>query len=87
MPVRTYRPAPVQAVQWVGESNCAEVFAFLGWEHPEDESDHSVILLDNSVTARPGHWIVKTADGTTFPVSPGVFRRDYEPADSAGGTA
>lgn len=39
------RPQVVEAVQWVGDENCEEVFAFLGWEHPDDEEDHSLIYV------------------------------------------
>lgn len=35
----------VEAIQWVGEANCEEVFEWLGMEHPEDEMDHSVIYV------------------------------------------
>ncbi len=34
-----------EAVFWAGESNCEEVFAFLGWEHSDDEMDHSRIYI------------------------------------------
>lgn len=39
------RPQEVEAVQWLGEVNCEEVFKFLGLEHPEDELDHSTITM------------------------------------------
>lgn len=49
-------------IQWLGIQNCEEVFAFLGWEHPDDETDHSVIYLNDGTVVRPGDWIVQISD-------------------------
>lgn len=58
-----YRPRAirVEAVRWLGEENCEEVFAFLDMEHPEGELDHSVIHLDSG-DAHPGDWIVRCVE-------------------------
>jgi coenzyme F420-reducing hydrogenase beta subunit len=73
------RPVEVDAVQWLGESNCVEVFDFLGWEHPEDELDHSLIYVDDG-EAKPGDWIVRTPDGEHVAVPADRFAAIYEPA-------
>lgn len=55
------KPQVVEAIQWVGEENCEEVFAFLGWDHPEDETDHSVIhipVYPNGVLEDIADWSV-----------------------------
>lgn len=55
------RVVEVQAIRWLGIENCEQVFAFLGWHHPNDELDHSAIRgIGDDETAYPGMWIVRT---------------------------
>ncbi len=78
------RPVEVKAIQWVGEANCAEVFAFLGWDHAAwaDETDHSEIhipdLARGPVTARHGDWLVLDKHGVTV-LNAAEFEAKYEP--------
>ena len=52
------------AIRWLGIDNCEEVFAFLGLEHPEDATDHSVIYLPTDGSeVKPGDWIARDEDG------------------------
>jgi hypothetical protein len=77
------RPGMVDAIQWHGEPNCAEVFAFLGLDHQDwaDDADHSelhVRTLEGPVTATPGYWVVRGPDGNFWPVRPDQFAATYE---------
>lgn len=65
------------AIRWLGEENCGQVFALLGWEHPADELDHSAIYglgPDGSQVARPGDWIVPDDSGWFTPVPDTDYR-------------
>ncbi|WP_306317282.1 MULTISPECIES: hypothetical protein [unclassified Streptomyces] len=80
------RPVEIDAIQWHGEDNCAEVFAFLGLDHPVDELDHSEIhvttIHGETATVRPGDWIAREpVPGRFYPIKPDIFARSYEPAD------
>jgi hypothetical protein len=81
-PVAHYlrKPIEVHAIQWHGETNCEAVFAFIGWEHPDDELDHSVIYLDDDQEAHPGDWIVRDPEGGYHAINPDRFADLYEPA-------
>lgn len=62
------RPAEVEAIRWLGEENCVEVFAFAGLNHDDwaDDLDHSqlhVPSLLETQTARHGDWLVKDGRG------------------------
>lgn len=61
------RAYTVHAVQWRGEENCEEVFAFLGLDHPDDELDHDCIhfeTVDGRIdTLFPGDWAVSEGHG------------------------
>lgn len=51
-----------EAIRWLGEQNCPEVFAFLGLDHSVDETDHSVIRglgPDGDLEAHWGDWLVR----------------------------
>jgi hypothetical protein len=75
----------VDAVRWMGEGNCAEVFAFLGEEHPDEELDHSSIYVpwgSGRTMAYPGDWIVRHATGVFDVIAHGVFSRDFESFES-----
>ena len=62
------------SIQWLGIQNCEEVFAFLGWEHPDDETDHSVIYLNDGTAVHPGDWIVQVSNGEFEARPDGSFR-------------
>ena len=79
------KPVVIEAVQWDGIGNCAEVFAFLGMDHPSDEGDHSVIhipTLEGVMTAIPGDWIIKGVKYEFYPCKPDVFEATYELAET-----
>lgn len=66
MPTAKYRPRPtvVEAIRWIGEDNCNEVFGFLGWDHGDDDSFHEEIYgIGNDKTAQIGDWILLDPDG------------------------
>lgn len=84
MPRFRKKPVEIEAVQWHGESNCREVFEFLGLEHSEDEMDHSEIhieTLEGMMTARQGDWIIKGVHGERYPCKPDIFAKTYESAE------
>ncbi|WP_433364295.1 VVA0879 family protein [Streptosporangium sp. CA-115845] len=80
------RPFEVTAIQWVGESNCAEVFAFVGLNHDDwaDELDHSKLHLPvlEGDTAVHGDWLVKYADGAVKVMKPSEFEAGFEKVSS-----
>jgi hypothetical protein len=80
---RHRRPAEVDAIQWTGETNCPAVFAFLGFEHPDDETDHGVIHFDTptgTATAQHGDWILRNERGEYGLCTADLFAAAYEPA-------
>ncbi|WP_433520074.1 hypothetical protein ACQP2T_63780 (plasmid) [Nonomuraea sp. CA-143628] len=77
------RPVEVEAVRWVGEQNCDEVFAFVGENHAEwaDETDHSTLfvpVLLGALTAHPGDWLVKDSAGVVTVMRDAEFTARYE---------
>lgn len=75
------RPVTIEAVRWVGEDNCEEVFEFLGLEHSKDEDDHSEIhipTLEGVITASVGDWIIKGVKGEFYPCKDDIFILTYE---------
>jgi hypothetical protein len=81
----TYRPRSitVEAIQWLGETNCDEVFEFIGWEHSTDETDHSVIYLptaEGTATVHHGDWVIREGEDTYTVASEHEFAERYEPA-------
>lgn len=83
-----YRPRAtdeVEAVRWLGEQNCEEVFAFLGLEHSEEEMDHTVIHLDYG-DAHHGDWIIRLPEGSYYDydvLSEEEFAVEYEAVATA----
>lgn len=66
-----------EAVRWLGLENCTEVFAFLGWDHGADETDHSVIRglgPDGDLEAHWGDWLVRDSDGTVSPMRHSTYQ-------------
>lgn len=53
----------INAIQWIGEPNCEQVFNILGLgphPTPDEEQDHSQITLHGGrLTAHPGNWIIR----------------------------
>lgn len=77
------RPFEVTAIQWVGESNCREAFAFVGLDHADwaDDTGHFELHIPNrldTVTARHGDWLVKDADGEITVMRPAEFDARFE---------
>ena len=75
------RPVVVEAVQWLGEGNCEEVFAFLGYDHTEETGDHSEIhipTLEGIMSAQVGDWIIKGVKGEFYHCKPDIFELTYE---------
>lgn len=86
--VATYRTKPikVQAIRWLGEPNCEQVFAFIGWTHPNDETDHTLIGglgVDGEQEAEIGDWIVRDEDGVYEVFIDRAFHAEFEAADDA----
>ena len=75
------KPVVIEAVQWRGERDCEAVFAFLGWDHPTDETAHDEIhipTLEGTMTASPGDWIIRGVQGEYYPCKPDIFAATYE---------
>lgn len=74
------RSVQVEAIRWTGPENCEAVFEFIGWEHPDDELDHSRLfgLGDGDDTAEPGNWIVRVSDGHFRVLADEEFTAKYE---------
>ncbi|MET8985919.1 hypothetical protein ABZW49_10760 [Nonomuraea wenchangensis] len=75
------RPVEVEAIRWIGEANCAEVFAFVGENHDDwaDETDHSLLFVPDLLgePARHGDWLVKNGNGVTV-MRDAEFRARFE---------
>ncbi|MEV0382316.1 hypothetical protein [Nonomuraea sp. NPDC050643] len=86
-----WQPHEVEAIRWMGEDNCAEVFAFAGLNHDDwaDETDHSVLHFESGdgghATARHGDWLVKGGDGHVFVWDDPSFRSRVEPLPEPAG--
>lgn len=66
-----------EAIRWLGEQNCAEVFAFLGWDHGVDETDHRVIRglgAAGDLEAHWGDWLVRDDDGVVSPMRDSTYQ-------------
>lgn len=77
-----YRPRDgrIEAIRWLGEENCEEVFAFLDLPHPEDEKDHSCIHVDGG-DVYPGDWIIRCPEGAYYehlPMGDMEFDAEYQ---------
>lgn len=78
------RPAEVDAVRFLGPDTCEEVFAFIGWEHPDDEGDHTRLCglgLDGEQEAEIGDWIVRDEDGVYDVYTDTAFHAEFEQPD------
>lgn len=55
------RPVGIEAIQYLGITNCEEVYAFLGLEHPATEDDHAALnnIGVNKPTPDVGDWIIR----------------------------
>jgi hypothetical protein len=78
-----HRPFEVEAIRWTGEENCAEVFAFAGFNHDDwaDETNHSFLYVSSLIDyppARHGDWLVKGENGITV-MRDAEFNARYEP--------
>lgn len=81
------RPQTVEAVQWLGEENCEQVFKFLGWPYEKDDaSNHAWIEGINGASgtdvAEPGDWIVKRDEDRFEVLTDAEFRAAYEPDEA-----
>lgn len=55
------RPVEIEAIQYLGITNCEEVYAFLGLEHPAAEDGHEALnnIGVNKLTPEVGDWIIR----------------------------
>lgn len=79
------RPIAVEAIRWLGEENCAEVFAFAGENHDDwaDETDHSIFHVPGLIDSRParhGDWLVKDEHGVVSVMRDAAFTARYQQA-------
>lgn len=75
------KPVEVEAVRWRGEQDCPEVYAFLGYCHPDGETAHDVIhieTLEGTMTASPGDWIIRGIKGEFYPCRSDIFQATYD---------
>ncbi|MEU6709920.1 hypothetical protein ABZ897_00460 [Nonomuraea sp. NPDC046802] len=85
------RPVEVEAIRWLGEENCPEVFAFVGLNHDDwaDETDHSLLHVPGLIDSRParhGDWLVKDDNGVRV-MRDAEFNARYEQTPVLDGTA
>ncbi len=72
-----YEHADCEALRWLGEPNCVEAFALLGWEHSEGELDHAEIRglgPGRDMTARPGDRLIPDGAGWFYPMAEDEYR-------------
>lgn len=89
MPASRFRTPPreVEAIQWQGAANCAEVHAFCGLPHPEDTSCKDLHLRGAEVTIYPGDWLIRYPSGAVAVMSPQEFAGQYEPVPADDSTS
>jgi hypothetical protein len=78
------RPTEVDAIRFLGPDTCEEVFAFIGWEHSDDELEHSQLHglgLDGEQEAGIGDWIVRDEDGVYDVYADTAFHAEFEQPD------
>jgi len=77
------RQREVEAIRWLGRENCEEVFAFLGLEHTDDETetDHSQLWFNSGSYAEVGFWLVRDGDGEPFAMFNEDFEQEFEAAE------
>lgn len=76
------RHAACEPFRWLGEANCLEAFALLGWEHSTTELDHSQILglgPGGNMEAHPGDRLIPDGNGWFYPMP----EEDYQAANHA----
>ncbi|WP_369382485.1 hypothetical protein [Streptomyces sp. cg36] len=80
------KPRHIEALQWLGDTNFAEVCRFVGV--PEDEgADRGWLSLpapsyaEEPRTAVPGQWILRWPNHTFLSVSPMFMLENYDPVD------
>jgi anti-sigma regulatory factor (Ser/Thr protein kinase) len=73
-----YEHATCEALRWLGEANCVQAFALLGWEHSTFELDHSQIRglgPGGDMTARPGDRLIPDGAGWFYPMAEDEYQR------------
>ena len=73
-----YEHAACEALRWAGEANCVEAFTLLGWEHSDNELDHSEIRglgPDGGMAARPGDRLIPDGAGWFYPMAEDEYQR------------
>lgn len=79
------RPTEVEAIRWDGESNCRDVFAFMGFDHSgwDEDDDHDGVIHPPMCGDRAyiGDWIVKE-NGQFSVIADIAFTRQYEPVEA-----
>ncbi len=87
------KPVVIEAVQWDGSFEGAEVIAVwfeahrthFGWIMNKDADGFDIALagirigtLEGDVTASPGDWIIRGVKGEFYPCKPDIFEATYE---------
>lgn len=80
--MRTYRKKPlsIQAMQWNGPADDAELEAFAGHWVSLGISPY-ITTSEGSMRVSPGDWVIRGIKGEFYPCKPDVFEATYEPDD------
>lgn len=95
MPKFKKKPVVIDAIQYKGIENLADVLAFTGKDRRFDEwfpsfdayrahveADRQVFkvfTLEGTMEANPGDWIIRGVMGEYYPCKPDIFAATYEP--------
>jgi len=80
------KPVVIEAVQYLGERNAAEMLEHLegcvGWL--QHERGICIPTLEGMMIASPGDWIIKGVKGEFYPCKPDIFEATYQPVAEKG---
>jgi hypothetical protein len=90
------KPVIVEARRWDGTAEAAGPLIdwILTGDHcaryhdandgvPGARTEIAIDTLEGTITASPGDWIIRGAQGEFYPIKDSIFRETYEPVDGA----
>jgi len=89
------KPVVIEAIQWNGNSNRAEIEQFVGKELAIELDSESAYLVrkgaplfslfietkEGVMKALPRDWIIKGVNGEFYPCKPDIFNKTYDIID------
>lgn len=88
MPKFRKRPVQIEAIQFEGKENVANVLDFTDFavavrSHKDDDGTLIPVVeintLEGTMIAIPGDWIIRGVKGELYPCKPDIFAATYDP--------